>query len=51
MIAHLKARLAAYKAPREIQFVPEIPKTSTGKTLKTALRATEWSDATLRIQG
>jgi fatty-acyl-CoA synthase len=51
MIAHLKARLAAYKAPREIEFVAEIPKTSTGKTLKTALRAAEWSEATVRIKG
>lgn len=51
MIAHVKARLAAYKAPRDVQFVAAIPKTSTGKTLKTALRTTEWGDSTVRIQG
>lgn len=51
MIDHLKARIAAYKAPREIQFVAEIPKTSTGKTLKTVLRTSGWGDSAARIQG
>lgn len=51
MIDHLKARIAAYKAPREIQFVAEIPKTSTGKTLKTVLRTSEWGESGARIQG
>jgi fatty-acyl-CoA synthase len=51
MIEHVKSRLAAYKAPREIQIVDEIPKTSTGKTLKTTLRANEWGEATAKIRG
>ncbi|GAB5897739.1 AMP-binding protein [Mycolicibacterium mageritense] len=51
LIEHVKRRLAAYKAPREIQIVDEIPKTSTGKTLKTALRANEWGEVTAKIRG
>ena len=37
LIAHCKALLAGYKVPREIRFEP-IPKTSTGKIQKFALR-------------
>jgi long-chain acyl-CoA synthetase len=38
IIAHCRARLANYKAPREVEFVDSIPKTSTGKTLRRELR-------------
>ncbi|SPT50153.1 AMP-binding protein [Actinomadura madurae] len=38
LIAHVRDRIAHYKAPREIEFVPELPKTSTGKTRKHELR-------------
>jgi len=51
LIAHVKSRIAAYKTPRDVEIVTAIPKTSTGKTLKTALRADEWRDSTARIQG
>lgn len=51
VIAHVKTRLAAYKAPRDVQFVAELPKTSTGKTLKTQLRAAEWVHTTTLIRG
>ena len=30
---HCREHLAAYKVPREVQFVPELPTTSTGKIL------------------
>jgi long-chain acyl-CoA synthetase len=33
-----RERLANYKAPRTIEVVPELPKTLTGKILKTVLR-------------
>jgi long-chain acyl-CoA synthetase len=33
-----RQRLANYKVPRTITIVPELPKTATGKILKTALR-------------
>lgn len=36
--AFLKTRLAGYKRPREIVFVPALPKTNVGKVLRRALR-------------
>jgi acyl-CoA synthetase (AMP-forming)/AMP-acid ligase II len=36
---HIKANLASYKAPREIEFVEELPRNATGKVLKRKLRA------------
>jgi acyl-CoA synthetase (AMP-forming)/AMP-acid ligase II len=39
--AHVKAHLAGYKAPREVEFVPELPRNATGKILKKDLRAQE----------
>jgi benzoate-CoA ligase len=36
---HVKARLAAYKYPRWIEFVGELPKTATGKIQRFKLRA------------
>jgi long-chain acyl-CoA synthetase len=38
IISFCKARMAAYKYPREVEFVPEIPKTLTGKFLRRTLR-------------
>ena len=35
---HVRQRLARYKAPREIHFMEELPKTGTGKITKKALR-------------
>jgi fatty-acyl-CoA synthase len=39
--AHVKAHLAGYKAPREIEFMPELPRNATGKILKKDLKARE----------
>ncbi len=39
--AHVKANLAAYKAPREIEFLAELPRNATGKILKRELHARE----------
>ena len=36
--AHIKANLAAYKTPREIEFMDELPRNATGKVLKRDLR-------------
>ena len=36
--AHVKSNLAAYKTPREIAFVEELPRNATGKVLKRELR-------------
>jgi acyl-CoA synthetase (AMP-forming)/AMP-acid ligase II len=38
---HIKANLASYKAPREIEFLDELPRNATGKILKRELRARE----------
>ena len=39
--AHVKANLASYKTPREIEFLEELPRNATGKVLKRDLRARE----------
>ncbi len=39
--AHVKANLAGYKTPREIEFLDELPRNATGKVLKRDLRAGE----------
>jgi fatty-acyl-CoA synthase len=39
--AHIKANLASYKAPREIEFLDELPRNATGKVLKRELHARE----------
>jgi long-chain acyl-CoA synthetase len=38
VIAYCRERLAAYKYPREVRFVAELPKGPSGKILKAALR-------------
>jgi fatty-acyl-CoA synthase len=38
---HIKANLASYKAPREIEFLDELPRNATGKILKRELHARE----------
>lgn len=35
---HCRSRLTAYKQPKHIEFVPELPKSTVGKTLRRALR-------------
>jgi benzoate-CoA ligase len=37
--AHVKSQLAPYKYPRWIAFLPELPKTATGKIQRFKLRA------------
>jgi acyl-CoA synthetase (AMP-forming)/AMP-acid ligase II len=39
--AHVKAHLAGYKAPREVEFMAELPRNATGKILKKDLHARE----------
>ncbi len=38
VIAFCKKQMAAYKYPRQVEFVPEIPKTPTGKFMRRLLR-------------
>jgi long-chain acyl-CoA synthetase len=39
ILKYLKKHIAAYKIPREIEFISELPKNSTGKILKRMLKA------------
>jgi fatty-acyl-CoA synthase len=41
--AHVKANLASYKTPREVEFLDELPRNATGKVLKRELRDREAS--------
>jgi long-chain acyl-CoA synthetase len=43
---YCKDRLAAYKYPREVEILPELPKTATGKILRRELRATARGEST-----
>ncbi len=38
IIEHCRAHLAAYKMPRSVRFVPDLPKTSTGKVMRRELK-------------
>jgi acyl-coenzyme A synthetase/AMP-(fatty) acid ligase len=38
LVAHCREQLAAYKLPRAIAFVPELPKTASGKVQRFLLR-------------
>ena len=39
--SHVKSQLAAHEYPREVEFVPEMPLTSTGKIMRRVLRQRE----------
>ena len=39
LTAHCRKRLAAYKYPRQVEIIAELPKTVTGKVLRRELRA------------
>jgi long-chain acyl-CoA synthetase len=43
LLAFIRDRLAAYKRPRAIDFVAEIPRNAAGKPLKNQLRAPYWA--------
>ncbi|MES9541318.1 long-chain-fatty-acid--CoA ligase [Actinomadura sp. NPDC000600] len=51
LVEHVRAGLARYKAPDEVEFVAELPKTSTGKIQKFQLREREWAGRDRRVQG
>jgi long-chain acyl-CoA synthetase len=46
LIAHCRARLAVYKAPRDVRILDEIPKTLTGKALRRELRSRALTEET-----
>ena len=49
IIDHVKANLARFKAPDEVDILEELPKTSTGKVQKYVLREKEWAGLERRI--
>jgi fatty-acyl-CoA synthase len=51
LIAHVKVKIAGYKAPREVVITMELPKTSTGKIQKFTLREKEWAGHGQRVKG
>jgi fatty-acyl-CoA synthase len=51
LISHVRAKIARFKAPREVDIVVDLPKTSTGKIQKFVLREPEWAGGTHRVHG
>jgi fatty-acyl-CoA synthase len=51
LLAHVQQRLARFKAPKAVEFVDDLPKTSTGKVQKFDLREKEWAGQGSRVQG
>ncbi|TDB87037.1 long-chain-fatty-acid--CoA ligase [Actinomadura sp. KC216] len=49
LIEHVRAGLARFKAPDAVEFMTELPKTSTGKIQKFQLREREWAGRERRI--
>jgi fatty-acyl-CoA synthase/long-chain acyl-CoA synthetase len=49
VIEHCRDRVAAYKRPKTVLFVDEIPVTPFGKPDKKALRSEHWAGATRQI--
>ena len=43
LISHVKEHIAKFKAPKSVDFVLELPRTSTGKIRKDLLRKAEWA--------
>jgi acyl-CoA synthetase (AMP-forming)/AMP-acid ligase II len=43
LVEHVRGRIAHFKAPDEIEFLDALPKTSTGKVQKYALRERHWA--------
>ena len=51
LISHVKKHIAKFKAPKSVDFVVELPRTSTGKIRKDLLRKAEWAGHNSGIQG
>ena len=51
LMAHVRTKIARYKAPRDIDITVELPKTPTGKIQKFMLRDAEWAGHANRVHG
>jgi fatty-acyl-CoA synthase/long-chain acyl-CoA synthetase len=49
LIAFARKQLAGYKVPRSVSFLPELPRTGSGKILKRTLREPFWQGRTSRV--
>ncbi|MBB5185916.1 acyl-CoA synthetase (AMP-forming)/AMP-acid ligase II [Zhongshania antarctica] len=49
LIAYCKERLAAYKSPRQFEFIAALPRNPSGKVLKRLLREPYWRDAERQV--
>jgi len=49
IIEFCRRHLAAYKCPRTVDFVPEIPRNASGKILKTMLCEPYWKGRTRNV--
>src|SRR3954454_20591908 len=49
LIAHCRARLAHYKAPKRVEFRDELARTATGKIQKFKLRESFWKDSDRQV--
>ena len=49
LIAHCHERIAAYKCPKRIAFLPALPKSGAGKILKAELRKPYWEGQARRV--
>jgi acyl-CoA synthetase (AMP-forming)/AMP-acid ligase II len=48
-VAFCKAHLDSYKAPKSVDFLPELPHTGSGKIFKKALRDPYWARRERRV--
>ncbi|MEE3328185.1 MAG: acyl-CoA synthetase, partial [Myxococcota bacterium] len=51
LILFCRERLAHFKCPTRIEFVPELPRTATGKLQKFKLREKYWGDGKRKVRG
>ena len=51
LMAHVKTKIAGYKAPRDIDITVQLPKTPTGKIQKFLLRDAEWAGRMQHVNG
>jgi long-chain acyl-CoA synthetase len=49
LIAFCRERLTAYKAPKSIRFVADLPRNASGKVMKNALRDQFWAGRERRV--
>ncbi|HEX2904342.1 MAG TPA: long-chain-fatty-acid--CoA ligase [Jatrophihabitans sp.] len=49
VIAYARERLAHYKCPTEVRFVPELPRNASGKVLKRQLREPFWAGQSRQV--